>query len=74
LSTKKHNFFVELSLDSTVVFMMPASDSPDPPDVSQSSVNLAQYGDQNLLKVTIVDEPYNVLQILSSDVTIPGKK
>jgi hypothetical protein len=53
--------------------MMPASDSPDPPpDASQSSVNLAQYGDQNLLKVTIVDEPYNVLQILSSDVTIPG--
>ena len=70
---KKIQFFSssDLSIASTVVFTMPPSDSPDP-DGSQATVNLAQYGSQNLLKVTIVDIPCNVVQVLSTAVTIPG--
>ncbi len=38
------------------------------------SANAAKYGTKNLLRVTIVDLPYNVLQVLNMNMPIPGKK
>lgn len=41
-------------------------------DDEDSPSNPAQYGEKNLLKVTIIDLPYNVVQILDTDVKLPG--
>ena len=53
---------------------MPATASTDVNDDDDVAVpeNPGQYGEENLLRVTIVEEPLDVVQILGTSVTLPG--
>ena len=55
---------------------MPATASTDVNDDDDDDVavpeNPGQYGEENLLQVTIVEEPLDVVQILGTSVTLPG--
>ena len=59
---------MNLFLESNLIFLCVKN-----LDLNESVGTLAKYGDKNLLKVTIQDLPYNVHQILNTNVTIPGK-
>ena len=73
---------LELSIASTVVFNLPVTASTDVNNADadtdadaedEAPENPGQYGDENLLRVRLVEEPLDVVQILDTGVALPGQ-